>query len=104
MKAAGVLARGRWPLCWKTSGGAFRAFVALMIAVGATYDVAFVVVALGRGWPGGFGDSFALWSWGRFLGQHPAPTIYDPSLLRSAQLAMGLNPGASYPFSYPPSV
>src|SRR5207245_11236164 len=34
---------------------------------------------------------------------HDAIAIYDPGALRSAQLALGMDPGATYPFPYPPS-
>ena len=82
----------------------FRLLIGFLFAIGAVYGVVFIGIAIGRGWPAGFGDSFALWSWGRYLADHPAATIYDPALLHPVQLALGLDPGASYPFSYPPSV
>jgi len=85
-----------------SSSTGFRRLIGLLLAISAAYGIVFIGIALGRGWPAGFGDSFALWSWGRFLADHPAATIYDPALLHPAQLALGLDPGASYPFSYPP--
>ncbi len=89
-------------LQWRPGSDKFRLLAAILLALSAAYGAAYLAVSLSRGWPGGFGDSFALWSWGRFLGDHPASSIYDPAALRSAQLALGMAPGASYPFAYPP--
>jgi hypothetical protein len=75
----------------------------LLLAASAAYGIAYVAMAMGRGWPRGFGDAFALWSWGRFVAAHPAAAIYDPVRLHAAQVALGLAAGASYPFAYPPT-
>jgi len=88
---------------WRPASGKFRLLAGIFLALFAAYGATSLAVAAARGWPGGFGDSFALWSFGRFLGDHPAAAIYDPTALRSAQLALGMDPGASYPFPYPPS-
>lgn len=90
-------------LSWRPASDKFRLLAGIFLALFAAYGATYLAVAAARGWPGGFGDSFALWSFGRFVGEHPAITIYDPVALRSAQLALGMDPGASYPFPYPPS-
>lgn len=90
-------------LSWRPSSDKFRLLACIFLALFAAYEVTSLAVAAARGWPAGFGDSFALWSFGRFLGDHAAIAIYDPAALRSAQLALGMEPGASYPFPYPPS-
>jgi hypothetical protein len=90
-------------LNWPPASGKFRLLAGVLLALFAAYGVAYLVVSALKGWPHGFGDSFALWSWGRFLRDHPATAIYDPAILHSAQLTLGMDPGASYPFVYPPS-
>src|SRR5439155_20911409 len=91
-------------LSWDPAGDKFRLLAGIFLGLFAAYGATYLAVAIARGWPGGFGDSFALWSFGRFVGDHLAATaIYDPIALRSAQLALGMDPGASYPFPYPPS-
>jgi Glycosyltransferase family 87 len=90
-------------LSWRPASDKFRLLAGFFLTLFALYGATDLAVATVRGWPAGFGDSFALWSFGRFLGDHPAVTIYDRVALRSAQLALGMDPGASYPFPYPPS-
>jgi hypothetical protein len=90
-------------LSWRPASDKFRLLAGILVALFAAYGVTYLGFAAARGWPAGFGDSFALWSWGRFVGGHEAAAIYDPAALRSAQLALGMAPGASYPFAYPPS-
>jgi hypothetical protein len=90
-------------LGWRPAGDKFRLLAGIFLALFAVYGVTYLSVAAARGWPAGFGDSFALWSEGRFVRDHAAITIYDPIALRSAQLALGMDPTASYPFGYPPS-
>jgi hypothetical protein len=90
-------------LSWRPASEKFWLLAGVLLVLSAIYGVTFLAVAIARGWPGGFGDSFSLWSWGRFVDGHPAVEIYDPAVLRSAQLALGMDPGASYPFGYPPS-
>jgi hypothetical protein len=90
-------------LSWRPASEKFRLLAGIFLALFAAYGVADLAVAVARGWPGGFGDSFSLWSWGRFVIDHPAVEIYDPAALHSAQLALGMDPGAAYPFGYPPS-
>jgi alpha-1,2-mannosyltransferase len=97
--AAGLAAA----LSWRPASDKFRLLAGIFLALFAAYGATYLAVAVARGWPGGFGDSFALWSFGRFLGDHAAIAIYDPATLRSAQLALGMDPGAIYSFPYPPS-
>jgi hypothetical protein len=97
--APGPAAALRWP----PGSDKFRLLAGILLAITAAYGAAYLAIAATRGWPQGFGDSFAVWSWGRFVGEHPATAIYDPTVLRAAQLALGMDPGASYPFGYPPS-
>jgi hypothetical protein len=89
----------RWPPGDEKNG--LLAAVLLVLFVG--FDATLLNANLARGWPHGFGDSFALWSWGRFVGEHAAASIYDPVALHSAQSALGLDPTHFYPFLYPPS-
>lgn len=96
-------ATGGPALRWPPASGKFRVLAGALLVVFALYGGATLAVAVARGWPGGFGDSFALWSWGRFLLGHPAAAIYDFGGLRAAQLALGMDPHAAYPFAYPPS-
>ena len=90
-------------LRWPPGSRKFRLLAGIVIGLFALYGIARLVVAVTRGWPAGFGDSFAVWSWGHFLTGHSAALIYDRGALRASQLALGLDPGASYPFAYPPS-
>jgi alpha-1,2-mannosyltransferase len=90
-------------LSWRPASDKFRLLAGIFLALFAAYGATYLAVAAARGWPDGFGDSFALWSFGRFLGDHAAVTIYDPLALRSAQLALGMDPEAIYSFPYPPS-
>lgn len=88
---------------WRPDSDKFRLLASVLLSLSAVYGAAYLAVSLSRGWPGGFGDSFALWSWARFAVEHSAAAIYDPAALRRAQLALGMDPGLSYPFGYPPS-
>lgn len=90
-------------LSWRPASDKFRLLAGILLGLCSVYGVTYLAVAVARGWPDGFGDSFALWSFGRFLRDHAAMTIYDPTALRSAQLALGMDPGAIYSFPYPPS-
>lgn len=90
-------------LRWQPDSAKARVLAAILLTLFSVYGIAYLASAAVKGWPQGFGDSFALWSWGRFLADHPATAIYDTATLHSAQLAMGMKPGASYPFVYPPS-
>ena len=65
-------------LRWPPSGDKFRLLLTILLALAALYGIADLAVAAARGWPDGFGDSFALWSWGRFAAEHNAAAIYDP--------------------------
>ncbi len=102
-RGAAIAANLASALRWRPGSDKFRLLAGIMLALFAGYGGTYLAVGAARGWPAGFGDSFALWSWGRFVGDHAAAAIYDPLALRSAQLALGMDPGASYPFAYPPS-
>ena len=88
---------------WPPDSDKFRLLAGVLLAFSGLYSLFYLAVGIGRGWRAGFGDSFALWMWGRFAIEHPAAQIYDPALLRGAQLALGMDPGGSYGFAYPPS-
>lgn len=104
MKAAIVIGMKRdVALNWPPASGKFRLLAGIFLVLFVAYGATDIAIAAARGWPGGFGDSFALWSFGRFLRDHVATAIYDPVALRSAQLALGMAPGATYSFPYPPS-
>jgi hypothetical protein len=90
-------------LSWPPASDKFRLLAGIFLALFAAYGATYLGIAVARGWPAGFGDSFALWSFGGFLRDHAAITIYDATVLRSAQLALGMDPGAIYSFPYPPS-
>src|SRR5438477_4136504 len=77
---------------WPTGSYKTRLLGAILLVLFAIYGVTALSLGISRGWQDGFGDSFALWSWGRFVGHHAAASIYDPSALRSAQLALGMDP------------
>src|SRR5579863_2721070 len=89
----------RWPAGGEKNG--LLAAVLLVLFVG--YDVMVLKASFSDGWPDGFGDSFALWSWGRVAGAHTAAYVYDQASLHSAQIAIGMDPAHFYPFVYPPS-
>jgi hypothetical protein len=91
-------------LRWRPGSDKFRFLAAILLGLTAAYGATYLAVAVGRGWPQGFGDSSALWMWGRFAIDHPGVSIYDPAILHAAQLGYGMDPGASYRFGYPPSV
>jgi alpha-1,2-mannosyltransferase len=55
------------------------------------------------GRPPGFGDFFALWSYGRIAGTHSAAEIYDFATLHDRQVGLGMEPAAKNPFPYPPT-
>ena len=88
---------------WPPGAEKARLLGAVLLVLFAAYAVTTLAVAVARGWPDGFGDSFALWSWGRFVDEHAAASIYDPATLRSTQLALGMDPARYHPFAYPPS-
>jgi hypothetical protein len=47
-------------LCWPPQSGKFRLLAGILLTLAAAYGSAYVAVAVARGWPQGFGDSFAL--------------------------------------------
>ena len=88
---------------WPPGSEKARPLAAVLLLLFAAYGALKLMASLSSGWPAGFGDSVTLWSWGRFVGEHAAAGIYDPAALHSAQVALGMNPAAVYPFPYPPS-
>src|SRR5438477_250876 len=78
LKTATAIALKRGDLAdalnWPPASDKFRLLAGVFLALFAAYGVTDLAVAAARGWPGGFGDSFALWSFGRFLGDHAAVT------------------------------
>src|SRR5439155_24528721 len=74
-------------LRWRPASDKFRLLAGIFLALFALYGATYLAVAAAKGWPAGFGDSFALWSFGRYLSDHAAITIYDPIALRTTQLA-----------------
>lgn len=96
----------RWPLGWRA--GDIRTvvlFLVLMAFCGVLF-LSFVKIILGRqdlGLSRALGDFFALWSYGRIAGAHPAVDLYSFSRLHAEQVALGMVPSAKNPFPYPPS-
>src|SRR6266446_10578003 len=72
-------------LRWRPASDKFRLLAGSFLALFALYGATYLAVAAAKGWPAGFGDSFALWSFGRYLSDHAAITIYDPIALRTTQ-------------------
>ena len=91
------------PLLWRPGDAKFRLLVAILLLLFAAYGVTYLAVSLAGSSPDRFGDWLALWSWARFVADHDAIAIYDPSGLHAAQVALGMAPAISYPFAYPPS-
>ena len=88
---------------WPPGGEKARLLGAVLLLLFAAYAAWMIPASLARGWPAGFGDSFALWSFGRFVDEHAAASIYDPAILRATQLALGMDPASFYAYPYPPS-
>jgi hypothetical protein len=89
----------RWPAGGEKNG----LLVAVLLVLFVGYDAMVLKASFSEGWPDGFGDSFALWSWGRIAGERTAAYVYDLALLHSSQIALGMDPADFYPFIYPPS-
>lgn len=58
----------------------------------------------GPGHPPPLGDFFGLWSYPELAGLYPPTDLYDPAVLHARQVALGMDPAASAPFPYPPTV
>jgi hypothetical protein len=91
------------PLLWRPGDAKFRFLAAILLVLFGAYGVTYLTISLAGPSPDRFGDSFALWSWARFVVDHDATAIYEPIGLHAAQLALGMDPAISYPFGYPPS-
>jgi hypothetical protein len=88
---------------WPPGGEKARLLGAVLLLMFVAYAAWMIPARLALGWPAGFDDSFALWSFGRFVGEHAAASIYDLATLHSAQLALGMDAAHFYPYPYPPS-
>lgn len=90
-------------LSWRPDSDKFRLLAAILMLLFAGYALTFLAITAWRMTGPPAGDFFALWSVARFVFEHPAAQAYDPVALKSAQLALGMDPGTNYPFPYPPS-
>jgi alpha-1,2-mannosyltransferase len=95
---AGMLARP-WEAYERKTG----LLVAVLLGAFLSYLAIYLFVTLHRGERYPFGDFFALWSYAKIAIGHPAALLYDSEALRTAQLALGMDPGQRNPFPYPPS-
>ncbi|MBV9017075.1 MAG: DUF2029 domain-containing protein [Alphaproteobacteria bacterium] len=93
----------REALLWRPGSRKFRLLGAILATLFVGYAAVYLTVSFTSGSPHAFGDSFALWSWGRFAIAHPAAAIYDPAELHRAQIGLGMPADDEYPFAYPPS-
>jgi hypothetical protein len=93
----------RQALSWRPDSDKFRLLAGILLLLFASYALTFLAITAGRMTGPPRGDFFALWSVARFVFEHPAVEAYDPAALKSAQLALGMDPGTNYPFPYPPS-
>jgi hypothetical protein len=55
------------------------------------------------GHPPAFIDFFALWSYAKIAGAHPAAELYDFAVLHARQIALGMDASVDSPFPYPPT-
>lgn len=87
----------------RPEGEAEKVLAAALLILCTIYSLLYFGVTADRALSQPIGDFFGLWSAGHFLHDHPAAAIYDAPTLKSAQLALGMDPGIDYPFPYPPS-
>jgi hypothetical protein len=94
---------GRSSWRWSPASPGFRFWAGVLLVLCGAYSVTCLTLAarLPSGAP--LGDWLAIWTWARFLVEHPATEMYDPSILHAGQAAAGLEPSQYYPFAYPPS-
>jgi len=94
---------GRPSWRWSPASPGFRFWAGVLLVLCSAYSVTCLTLAarLPSGAP--FGDWLALWTWARFLVEHPTTEMYDPSILHAGQAAAGLEASQYYPFAYPPS-
>ena len=88
---------------WSPASPGFRFWAGVLLALCGAYSVTCLTLFAYRSPGAPLGDWRALWTWARFLTEHPAAEMYDPSILHAGQAAAGLEPGQYYPFAYPPS-
>ncbi len=104
-KASG---RGAWLLRWRTGERKTVYLCALILGSSAFVLLIYVqkiwaeYVDQAPGHPAPFGDFFALWSYAKIVGAHPATELYDLATLHARQVALGMNPSDQNPFPYPP--
>lgn len=100
--------RGAWLLRWRAGERKTVYLCALVLGAGAFFLVLYVqqiwaeYIAQTPGHPADYGDFFALWSYAKIAGTHPAAELYDSAILHARQVALGMDPDASKPFPYPP--
>jgi hypothetical protein len=94
--------RFRQALTWPTNSDKFRLLGGILLVLFAVYAAIFLIVTARREIAQPSGDFFALWSAARFVAAYPAAQVYDAATLHNAQVALGLDPRADYPFPYPP--
>jgi hypothetical protein len=87
----------------RPEGEGAKLLVGVLLLLCGAYSLIYFAVTAHRAMSQPIGDFFGLWSAGQFLLNHPAAEIYDAATLKSAQLALGMDPGIDYPFPYPPS-
>jgi Glycosyltransferase family 87 len=88
---------------WIADSRDFRLTAALLLALFAIYQAAYLTLIIRR-FPQPLGDSFFLWIQARFLISHPAAEIYDQAILDAVQVANGMDPNDAAPFAYPPTM
>lgn len=91
------------PLSWRPEDAKFRLLATILLLLSAAYGATYLAISLAGPSPRSFGDSFALWSWARFVVDHDAIATYEPIELHATQVVLGMDPAVSYPFGYPPS-
>ena len=90
-------------LQWTPNSDKVRLLAGILLVLFALYALVFGVVTVQRLAAGQIGDFFALWSTARLAIERHAAEVYDPAVLKSFQLTLGMDEGQSYPFPYPPT-
>jgi hypothetical protein len=85
---------------WATDSRDYRLVLAILLAACAIVPAGFAIQATLTD-ETLFPDFFGLWSFGRFVLTHPAPGIYNTSILFPFQAGFGMA-HEFYPFPYPP--
>ena len=103
--------RGSWPwlLQWRPGQPKTIGLCTLLLGLFALVMIVYFdkiwtdYAASTTGRPPGFGDFFALWSYGKIALTHPAAELYDFATLHDRQVGLGMDPAAKNPFPYPPT-